>query len=266
MIKREPLSREFQLNAGHGPRKGTCYYAAKFKYFHGQQVPPEFQNYFEITRDQPDSLGKDALRKLFQSSELLVCFENTALAIEAMLCGCPVAFFPNEFCDRVIADDELGPYGVSWGMDAPNIEHAKATVRKFRAQYLSVIERIPASLDHLISATQEAAERTAFRKPVNESMLVSIVGYEIRFLHKISTQIARLSRRMLVARGMTFRHLLISIFKFALKQLGLFPLAKKGFLLARDNWRRIKGTRLAVGRRLPLNNLRADQLPPHIIE
>ena len=66
--------------------------------------------------------------------ETVASSENTALALEAVMCGCPVVFLPNPHLKEIIGQEEHGPDGFAWG-DAP----AEAAVTHVRAGRLEEI-------------------------------------------------------------------------------------------------------------------------------
>ena len=42
-------------------------------------------------------MTREEVRDLFWKTEAFYCYEDSALAIEAQLCGCPTVFVANEF-------------------------------------------------------------------------------------------------------------------------------------------------------------------------
>ena len=138
-------------------RRGSCFYAAKYQHYHGGKLFDVTRGSVEITRDLPDSQTPEQIAELFRRSELFYCYENTALAIEALLCGCPVVFLPNNYLDRVIAEGELGWDGVAWGTDPAEIERAKRTVHSARQRYLHHFDVFHERLLHFIALTQQEA-------------------------------------------------------------------------------------------------------------
>jgi hypothetical protein len=113
-----------------GERKGTCYYAGKLVDILGSapsDIPPDG---VEILRDS--RMSRQQIRDLFWGCEAFYCYEDSALAIEAQLCGCPVVFVPNSHFSGVpLASRELGWDG-SCRLDEPDgLQRAKASVGKF---------------------------------------------------------------------------------------------------------------------------------------
>ena len=116
-------------------RSGAIFYAGKYKYHFGGTTFPITDGLPEITRDQPNSQSPEEIRKLFQTKELFYCYEDSALALEAMLCGCPVVFLPNKFFTETLANKELAGLGYAWGMSPEDIHRAKESVHLVRVNY-----------------------------------------------------------------------------------------------------------------------------------
>ncbi len=162
-------------------RRGKCFWAAKYRHFHNQSVGPEVDGATEITRDRPDSHTKAELRELFQTSELFYCYENSALAIEAALCGCPVVFVPNPYFKEVIADHELGQSGLAWGFDPLEIQRAVSDVHKFRDRYIESLSKLEIQLKDFVSITQARADEVPYNKIINLEKTLLVFGYESLF-------------------------------------------------------------------------------------
>jgi hypothetical protein len=154
----------FHPGARDQPRSGTCFYAAKYKTILGGCVSDEMRGSVEITLDYPAT--QTEIADLFRRSELLYCYENTALALEAMLCGCPAVFMPNPHLTEIIALRELGRDGVAWGTDPAEIARAKATVHRVRESYLRVCDEYWHQLDRFIQVTQDRVRPLGYRQPV----------------------------------------------------------------------------------------------------
>lgn len=156
----------FHPGAG-GTRSGTCFYAAKYRDFHGGRLFDVTRDSVEILRDRPEAQTPQQIAELFRRSELFYCYENSALAIEATLCGCPVVFLPNPHLTEVIASEELGWDGVAWGTDPREIARAKATVQRAREHYLRARERFDDQLDRFVRVTQARAATLHYEAPVS---------------------------------------------------------------------------------------------------
>jgi len=148
-------------------RQGTCFYADKYKTVHKGELFDITNNSFEITRGLPTSPTPQEIAYIFQHSELFYVYENTALATEAILCGCPVVFLPNPHLTAVIASEEVGQDGYAWGTDAIAIERAKATVKQGAENYLRRFSIYWKDLDRFIEVTQKHAEARPYFIPID---------------------------------------------------------------------------------------------------
>lgn len=146
-------------------RKGACYYAGKFKYKFNGRTLPITNNLPEITRDQPNSQTPEEIRTLFQNSELFYCYEDSALALEAMLCGCPTVFLPNSHFSKTLGSAEINGIGYAWGNTPEQIDHAKSTVSKLRDKYCELNKTALDNTLEFIIKTQEIAEQKKYLTP-----------------------------------------------------------------------------------------------------
>jgi len=142
-------------------RKGSCYWAMKYRIVHGGALLPVTAGSVEITRDLPDSQKPAEIAALFRSSELFYTYENTALALEAALCHCPTVFLPNPWLTETIAAKELGADGFAWGDDPAEIARAKATVHLVRERYLKSYAEFWEQLSVFVAVTQTRAAEDA---------------------------------------------------------------------------------------------------------
>lgn len=147
-------------------REGSCFYAGKYKYVHGGKTFDVTANSTEITRDLPDSLSAEEIAALFRRSEVFYTYDNTALAIEAILCECPVVFVPNPWLTEIIGVRELGIDGIAWGTDSEELARARATVVQGRQRYLRKCSEFGEQLGRFIDETQEAAGRRTYGAPI----------------------------------------------------------------------------------------------------
>ncbi len=133
-------------------RDASLVYAPKYRLLGG--TPSIHPQSVEINRDYPSGAP---LRDLLRRSKRLYLYENSALAIEAMLCGCPVVWMPNELLHTPILIDELGWAGSSWG-DAPkDVKKAHKTVSEFRKSYERTFVDFQGQLELFIRYTQDLA-------------------------------------------------------------------------------------------------------------
>lgn len=180
-----------------GERAGACFYAAKYRDYHGANLFPVTDGAFEITRDKPSSPSPEEIAELFRRSEVFYCYENTSLATEAAMCGCPAVFLPNEHLTEIIASEELGADGFAWG-DAPEeVARARATVGSFYNHYLGVLDEFGAQLGRFVEDTQTRAGATPYARLVDLSSYSPVLGRSL--LRVYSARAAYLMRTVGVA-------------------------------------------------------------------
>jgi len=156
-------------------RKGVVFYAAKYRQVHGQKPFGMPEDAIEITRDVPGSQIAPEVARLLQTCETFYCFENTAMAIEAVLCGTPAVFMPNDYLEKPIALDELGWDGYAWGNNPAEVARARATVAKGQENYERLIGRFHDQLANFVLTTQgKASERQATRSVSGETAKPSV--------------------------------------------------------------------------------------------
>ena len=143
-------------------RKGGCFCASKYQTVHGGELLPITKDCVEITRQLPDSPTPNEVADLLRRSEVFYAYENTALATEAVLCGCPAVFLPNPYLTEVIARNELGPEGYAWGADPAELERARATVAQGAINYLKTYDVFHEQLQTFIAITQARAAATPY--------------------------------------------------------------------------------------------------------
>jgi len=142
-------------------RKGTCFYAFKYQHLHGGALWDVTRDIVEITNHRPDSQTPEDIAALFHRCELFYAYENTSLATEAVLCGCPAVLLPNPHFTESIGLRELGTAGYAWGEDPAEIARAKATVEEGARTYLAKYETFWLDLDRFVDRTQSHAAARA---------------------------------------------------------------------------------------------------------
>lgn len=152
-------------------RKGCVYYAGKYKYHFNGKTFSITDGMIEITRDEIRSQSREEIKHLFQSSELFYCYEDSALAIEAMLCGCPVVFLPNKHFKECLASKELKGIGYAWGNDKHQIKHAKQTINLFRKRYIFLVKKTENQVKIFINKTQTLVKEKKYSSPFGEGYI-----------------------------------------------------------------------------------------------
>jgi hypothetical protein len=158
------------------PRSGICYYAGKYVEVHEQEVPDHLiRNGTKITRG-PGGQSREALREIFQTHEVLHIFENTALATEALLCGCVVVANRNPFFDEMIAEAEHGSAGVCWDDKAESLAQAKEKLKEFRTNYTACEQAALEGVIEFFECTQRLAAKTNLTAKLSISRRVNLIA------------------------------------------------------------------------------------------
>jgi hypothetical protein len=104
-----------------------------------QIAPAELSKDFRvITRYGKLAPNRNELVDLLQSHEEIHVWENTAVALEATLCGCICVFHLNKDFQHPFALDELGTSGYAYSSDEDSVKLAKENVKEVRDAYLKL--------------------------------------------------------------------------------------------------------------------------------
>jgi hypothetical protein len=154
-------------------RTQTCYYAGKFKTMHGGETFGLPEGCVEILRFSPREQSQQEIAELFRRSTLFYCFENSALSLEAALCGCPTVLMPNRFFTKPISSVEFGLDGMAWGDSPAEIERARRTVDRVAETYRATCKQFFAQLETFIERTQDRARRTSYQAVIQHEPFLS---------------------------------------------------------------------------------------------
>lgn len=130
----------------------SCYYVGRNE---GIKLHELTKNSIKITQEYPDTPEKVA--DLLRRSKIFYCYVGSGLADEAILCGTPTVFIPNEKMNLRDKSSELGEEGLVWGLD--NLEKdlikARATIDQGIEKRLKFEDLFWQRLEKFISSTQE---------------------------------------------------------------------------------------------------------------
>ncbi len=171
-------------------RSGGVFYAGKYKYHFAGKTFALTDGLPEITRDKIDSQTPDQIRDLFQKSEFFYCYEDSALALEAILCGCPVVFVPNDHFHETLGGKEIDGLGYAWGDSPEQLAHAKNTVVAARERYLELLEDANESVKIFIKDTQILVKDVEYIVPfasnqMRDPSVIQIAFDYVRFLREV---------------------------------------------------------------------------------
>lgn len=132
-------------------RQGILVYPGR--HLNALKEHPELAHGTVITSTWPASRAE--LAALMRRSETLYCFESTAIALEAVLCGCPAVVLRSPLFDgHAISSAELGREGLAFS-DAPDeVAYARRTVGQMQATYQRLEEQFWVKLQQFIRDSQ----------------------------------------------------------------------------------------------------------------
>jgi hypothetical protein len=160
-------------------RQGTCYYAGKMKATQGKTPDNVPDGSVEILRS--NHMSRMQVRELFWKSEVFYCYEDTALMIEARLCGCPTVCVPTEqFSGVNLASNELGTDGWCVAGEVGGLDRAKATVGHFDQIIRSHMALVPGRIAELASKWKALAARQEYRGTISYPLEPRLVFFHQR--------------------------------------------------------------------------------------
>ena len=160
-----------------GARLGTCFYAGKMRAIHGHAPANVPLGATEILRS--DQMTRDEIRNIFRKSEAFYCYEDTALGIEALLCGCPTVFVKNPlFSGQGLASIELGTAGMCSSDDPDGLLKAKATVREFEGVVRAHIQGVPAQIAELGNKWRAMAQAQPYQGTIQYPFEARLVLFD----------------------------------------------------------------------------------------
>lgn len=169
-----PLSDTRIFNAvgtSNDGRRGTLLVLNRYLQ-HGGTLDPVTANSTEISFRVPNrSLAE--LAALYRTAELLYTHEPSTACYEALLCGCPVVYLPNDILLPKKMLGYLGNAGSAWGNSPDQIAYAKRTVHEIPAIYNQVEQEFWRQLDSFIDATQRRAMGTTISPTSSRSQTVA---------------------------------------------------------------------------------------------
>jgi hypothetical protein len=93
--------------------KKPLIYGGKYLDLLGGKIPTELKSIEVLERRVSRSLDRKAFLEKIAGASVLYCFENTAVALEAIMMGTPVVFIKNAKFKEFILLDEFGGVGVT---------------------------------------------------------------------------------------------------------------------------------------------------------
>ncbi len=169
---------DFWNSDGASPkRSGTCFYAGKLQEIFGKKpegLPP---GSVEILRDK--AMSREEIRLIFWTKAAFYCFEDTSLATEAMLCGCPTVFVANDhFSGTPLASIETTMDGACLIDERDGLDRARQTVGNCELHILRAFAKVPTEVSRIAQALKVRARRHQFSSPFNYPFRPKLVLFD----------------------------------------------------------------------------------------
>lgn len=107
-------------------REGCCFYAYKYLK-NGGQLTHHVEGAVSLCQDV--DLTPNEIADILRRSEILYCYEPSAIIREASLCGCPVVIIPSKYLDENLTYLIAGE-GIASSTEPEAIQYAKDTVHQ----------------------------------------------------------------------------------------------------------------------------------------
>ena len=150
-------------------------YAGKYRAFVGEPENPTNLELVEIHRDGPKRQPRSEVLSLLSKATSIYVWENSSISIEAVLLGTVCIFVPSPFLGELIADFELGTYGISTSLEQTEIDKARESLPDARLKYQQAQENFQSQLKIILKEHENWAEKL----PSQESMKIPIISYII---------------------------------------------------------------------------------------
>jgi hypothetical protein len=176
--------REFKFTTEKESGKFAIY-NGKYKVFGLGQIGNLSEDVVLIEREGKNAPNRSDLKKILNSVEAVIAFENSSIITEAIMSGTVGVFYPNDFLTEVIAEKELGWEGTLWGWNVNNLSEAKKTLVIARENYILQIKKFLSDLDIFILQTQLSVSKVAFEKPVRiPTFRTFVTMHRLRLAHE----------------------------------------------------------------------------------
>ncbi len=149
----------YHNNQPQTERRKVCFYARKYRIFKNK-LPPSFHD-GHIDLSYPERPWS-VIARILQDSRLLYCYEPSGITLEAVLCGCPVAYVLSDYMDAQPAKVFFGENGactvpVNTQPTPDDWTHMHRTLGLCTTQYRSMLNKIWGDLDCFARETQAVA-------------------------------------------------------------------------------------------------------------
>ncbi|WP_417542759.1 glycosyltransferase [Methylophaga thalassica] len=138
-------------------REGKCYYANKYL-AKGGQLTEEVKGARSVCQDV--RMTHAELADIFRKSELLYCYEPSAIIREALLCGCPVVMLQNDLLSDNLTYPISGP-GIAEAPTTEQIRRARETIHLVAEEEMVFLKFCRNTIQSFIRDTQANANKTS---------------------------------------------------------------------------------------------------------
>ena len=144
---------------GRSTRDKECYYINKRLASGAPLKSPPQEGWIRIpTARDANQLSREELAMLYRSAKRLYIYEVSSVAIDAILCGCPVVVMKDDLETDWIRTPELADDGIALSNTPEEIERAEQTVGKAGDNYDRWYQSAGEQIEIFVSETQAIAK------------------------------------------------------------------------------------------------------------
>jgi O-antigen biosynthesis protein len=157
-------------NAFDEYRQGACFYAHKYL-AKGYKLTEHAEQATSLCQDI--ALTPQDIADILRRSEVLYCYEPSAIIGEAVLCGCPVIIIDSPFLTENLSEKIVGK-GLAYSSDNNALVVAKSTIKEVTYNNQLAIEYCWWQVDQFVRNTQ--AEISVRRGDDNQDWVESVLN------------------------------------------------------------------------------------------
>jgi hypothetical protein len=161
---------------GESPiRQKECYYLNKRLVSKAPLKTPPCEHWIQIPNgnDKKNAMSREEMANLFRQSKALYLYEVSTLAIDAMLCGCPVVVMEDDLETEWITVKQIDYDGIARNTASEEYERAKATVGKTYENYKRWSEAVGPDLKLFVDETQQLVRAVPYNNKFNFDSLMN---------------------------------------------------------------------------------------------
>jgi GT2 family glycosyltransferase len=143
-------------------RKGSLVFINRY-IDRGGKLQPITSDSLEISRRVPFRTPIE-LAKLYRSAQLMYAYEPSTACFEALVCGCPIIYLPNDLLLPTRFEGYLGSDGSAWGADLSLIEAAKKNVHLAAEKYEEKKHIFWEQLENFVEITQDRSSKNRINR------------------------------------------------------------------------------------------------------